>query len=136
MKQSRMTAKQYNQVIAPSETKEQIALVGLLNQVKYNGQPLRFAAIPNGGFRNKKNAAILKRMGVRPGVPDILIFDSPPNYPMQKGAALELKKLKGGKLSPEQIEWLDYFKNNSWVTGVAEGLNEALALLRDWGYIK
>lgn len=132
----RMTAKEYNQTIAPSETKEQIALVGLLNQVKYNGQPLRFAAIPNGGFRNKKNAAILKRMGVRPGVPDILIFDSPPNYPMQKGAALEMKCLSGGTVSPEQQDWLDYFNSNGWMAGVAKGLDGALALLRNWGYIK
>lgn len=132
----RMTAQHYNELIAPSETKEQIALAGFLDQVRYNGRKLQWAAIPNGGKRDKRTAAILKKMGVKSGLSDILIFDSPPNYPLMKGAVLELKKLKGGKLSPEQIEWLDYFENNSWVAGVAEGLNEALALLKDWGYIK
>lgn len=53
-----------------------------------------------------------------------------------KGAALELKKLKGGKVSDEQNEWLTYFENNSWVTRVAEGLSQALDFLRNWGYIK
>lgn len=133
---NRMTAKEYNQTVAPSETKEQITLAGLLDQIKYNGRKLYWAAIPNGGKRDKRAAAILKKMGVKPGLSDILIFDSPPNYPLMKGAALELKKLKGGKVSPEQIEWLYYFNSNSWVAGVAEGLNEALSLLQDWGYIK
>jgi hypothetical protein len=132
----RMTAEQYNQTVAPSETKEQIALAGLLDKIKYNGRKLQWAAIPNGGKRDKRTAAILEKMGVKPGLSDILIFDSPPNYPMQKGAALEMKCQSGGKLSSEQIEWLTYFENNSWVTGVAEGLDEALRFLKDWGYIK
>jgi hypothetical protein len=131
----RMTAQHYNELIAPSETKEQIALAGFLDQIRYNGRKLQWAAIPNGGKRDKRTAAILKKMGVQSGLSDILIFDSPPNYPLMKGAALELKKLKGGKVSPEQIEWLDYFNSNSWVAGVANGLNEALKLLKDWGYI-
>lgn len=131
----RMTAEQYNQAVAPSETKEQITLAAFLNQIKYNGRKLQWAAIPNGGKRDKRTAAILKKMGVKSGLSDILIFDSPPNYPLMKGAALELKKLKGGKVSPEQIEWLTYFENNRWVAGVAEGLDQALALLKDWGYI-
>lgn len=136
MKQSRMTAKQYNQVIAPSETKEQITLASLLNQIKYNGRKLQWAHIPNQGKRSGKTAKILEMMGLKKGLFDILIFDSPPAYPLMKGAALELKKIKGGKVSPEQMEWLDYFNSNSWVAGVAEGLNEALALLKDWGYVK
>lgn len=132
----KMTAEQYNQIVAPSETKEQITLAALLNQIKYNGRKLQWAHVPNEGKRSGKTAKILQMMGLKKGLLDILIFDSPPAYPLMKGAALELKKLKGGKVSPEQIEWLTYFENNSWVAGIAEGLNEALALLRDWGYIK
>lgn len=127
-----ISAKQYNQTIAPSETKDQIALAELLDQVKFNGRPLKWCHVPNEGKRSGKTAAILRMMGLKPGVSDNLIFDSPPAYPLMKGAALELKKLKGGKVSDEQIEWLNYFENNSWVTGVAEGIDEALALLKDW----
>lgn len=132
---NRMSAKEYNQIIAPSETKEQITLAALLNQINYNDRKLRWAHIPNQGKRSGKTAKILEMMGLKKGLLDILIFDSPPAYPLMKGAALELKKLKGGKASPEQMEWLDYFNSNSWVAGVAEGLNEALKLLKDWGYI-
>lgn len=131
----RMTAKEYNQTIAPSETKEQITLAALLNQINYNDRKLQWAHVANEGKRSGKTAKILQMMGLKKGLLDILIFDSPPAYPLMKGAALELKKLKGGKVSPEQIEWLDYFNSNSWVAGVAEGLNEAIKLLQEWGYI-
>lgn len=135
MKQEHYTSKQYNQSIAQSETVEQIAVVKHLRLIKYNNRPLRFAAVPNGGKRDIKSAAILQKMGVSPGVSDLLIFDSPPNYPLMKGAALEMKKLKGGAVSDEQKDWLDYFDKNSWVTGVAKGQDEALKLLKEWGYL-
>jgi len=131
-----LSAKQYNQQIAQSETVEQIAVAELLDRIKYNGRPLRYAAIPNGGKRDKRAAAILQKMGVKPGVSDLLIFDSPPNYPLMKGAALEMKRRVGGKIEREQQDWLNYFEDNSWVTGVAYGQDEALELLRDWGYIQ
>jgi hypothetical protein len=136
MKQEHYTAKQYNQSVALSETQEQIAVVKHLDMVKYDGRPLRFSAIPNGGKRDAKTAAILKHMGVKPGVMDLLIFDTPPNYPLMKGAALEMKKRTGGVVSDEQQDWLDYFDKNSWVTGVAHGQDEAIELLREWGYLR
>ncbi len=129
----RMTARQYQET--SSETKTQIALIQLLNRIKYDSRPLRYAAIPNGGKRDKRGAAILQKMGVKAGLSDILIFDSPPNYPLMKGAALEMKKRIGGVVSDEQQDWLDYFNSNSWVAGVAEGLDEALKYLEDWGYL-
>jgi hypothetical protein len=119
-----------------SETKDQIALVQYLRQIKYDGHPLRFAAIPNGGKRNKREAAILKMMGVSPGLMDILIFDTPPNYPETKGAAIEMKRLSGGVVSDDQKEWLNYFNNNGWMARVARGINEAIKILRQYGYIR
>jgi hypothetical protein len=73
---------------------------------------------------------------MKKGIPDILIFDSPPNYPSKKGAALEMKRLKGGKVSDEQQDWLEYFDANSWVVGVAEGVDQAIKFLQECGYIK
>jgi hypothetical protein len=108
----------------------------VIHQINYNGRKLQWAHIPNQGKRSGKTAKILEMMGLKKGLLDILIFDSPPAYPLMKGAALELKKLKGGKVSDEQNEWLTYFENNSWVTGVAESLSQALDFLRNWGYIK
>jgi spore cortex formation protein SpoVR/YcgB (stage V sporulation) len=131
----RMTANQYNQSIALSETKEQTPIAQLLDRIKYNGRPLRWTHIPNEGKRTAKTGAILKAKGMKSGLPDIMIFDSPPSAPLMKGAALEMKKRIGGIVSDEQQDWLDYFNANSWVVGVARGQDEALKFLEEWGYI-
>ena len=59
--------------------------------------------IPNGGHRARKTARDLARSGVRAGVPDYCL-------PVARGGAhglyLELKRLHGGRVSPEQREWL------------------------------
>lgn len=128
-----MKASEYNNLVS-SETQEQITLADRLNLIKYNGRPLQWFHCPNEGKRSGKMAAILKRMGLKPGVPDIIILDTPPAFPIQKGAVIEMKRREDGKTSPEQEEWLEYFDNNSWVTGVANGIDEALELLKKWGY--
>jgi hypothetical protein len=130
-----MDLKQYRELTQPSETKTQIALAEYLDLIKYEGRPLRWLHIPNEGKRSEKTAAILKKIGLKTGALDILIFDSPPSYPLAKGAAIELKKLTGGKVLDEQQEWLDYFNSNGWVAKVCKGLDEAIEFLRECGYI-
>ena len=59
--------------------------------------------IPNGGKRGKAEAAKLKRMGVKPGVPDL-------HLPIARGGFhglyVEMKRLDGGRVSSEQRVWL------------------------------
>jgi hypothetical protein len=57
-------------------------------------------AIPNGGKRNITTAKNLKREGVVPGVPDLFI----PAW----GLWIEMKRQKGGRLSPDQDEMIAY----------------------------
>jgi hypothetical protein len=60
------------------------------------GAPAMFAFHPaNGGWRSRVEAAILKGMGVRAGVPDIIAIKGGRCY------ALELKAI-GGRLTPVQ----------------------------------
>jgi hypothetical protein len=88
---------------------------------------------PNGGKRGRVEAARLNGLGVKPGVPDVLIYDPPPNSPSAKGAALELKAPKG-KPSESQIVWLTKLAARGWETDIAYGLDEAHAILDAWGY--
>jgi hypothetical protein len=94
---------------------------------------LLWCHVPNGGKRNMLEAKRMKSHGVKPGVPDVLIFDSPPNRLGAKGAALELKA-PGGKTSPEQRGWLHELDQAGYATAVAVGLDEAHAQLDAWGY--
>src|SRR3990167_10924738 len=63
--------------------------------------------------------ARLKRAGVKPGVPDVLIFEcgqdtTTTGYTSTiKGLAIELKVGKN-KTSPEQRSWLERLENRGW----------------------
>lgn len=84
----------------------------------------------NGGQRSKVEAAIFKGIGVKAGVPDILIFSVPPRQPTPgtvRGIAIELKS-PGGKTSPEQDEWTRRLRGNGWAVLVSEGFGPAI----DW----
>ena len=60
-------------------------------------------AVPNGGHRHIAVARAMKAEGVRPGVPDL-------DLPVARGGFIGLRiemKAKGGRLSPEQVRWID-----------------------------
>jgi len=95
-----------------SESDIQIALFDFLALIQHQVPETRFILhVPNGEYRARHTAARLKRMGVRPGVPDILILVPANGY---HGMAIELKK-PGGRLSKHQEDWAreliyrDYF---------------------------
>ena len=93
--------------------------------------------VPNGGKRSPIEAAIMKGMGVKPGVPDILIFDAPPVQNLARatrGAAIELKA-PGGSLTENQRQWLESLYIRDWLTAACYSTDEALHKLEEWGYI-
>lgn len=135
---SRSNAKKY-----PSEAAEQEQLVKWLN-----AKGVTFFAVPNGGFRTAQGAAALKRQGVMPGVPDILIIDHAAvmlDNQLQHfcGVALELKRqserpkeevtdhrdqpFKGA--TEEQKRWLNRFSERGWISFVAYGALDAVLKL-------
>jgi len=83
----------------------------------------------NGGWRSRVEAAILKGMGVRAGVPDIIIVKSGHRY------ALELKE-RGGRLTPVQRDAHAALVAARATVEVAYGLDDALARLEAWGLVR
>lgn len=103
--------------MAPTEAQDQIKLVVWLTKMG-----IRFSASANGGSRNMLEAAKLKRMGVSPGFPDIEIpIPSGPYH----GLYIELKREKGGKASPAQVDWLNYLREKGYWADIARGFDEA-----------
>lgn len=116
----------------PSEHTEQEMLCSWLSLIQ-NRYNLRFYAVPNGtplrtakgktnwGYINK-----LKREGVKPGVPDLVI--------LQDGRALyiEMKRQKGGIRSEEQKEWHSWLMNNNFSSAVCKGFEEAKYIVERW----
>lgn len=117
----------------PSEDDEQAALAKLLN-ILANRHKFKWCHVPNGGDRDIRVAARLKAHGVKRGVPDVMIFDSPPLHPCSPGVAIELKRRHGGVVSQEQKEWLEYLENKMWCCCVAKGWKEARDFLKTLGW--
>jgi hypothetical protein len=80
---------------------------------------------------------ICKRMGYSPGVPDLMIYDRPQvveNGKLYVGVAIELKRRKGGVVSPKQVEWIKALSERGWLCFVAYGADMAIAFLEACGY--
>lgn len=96
--------------------------------------------VPNEGLRSERQGAMLKKLGMKPGVPDILILTPPPALPDKVGAAIELKPTKEesphARLTPSQVDWSVQLIREGWAYAWCRGSGLALAQLRDWGYTR
>ena len=98
----------------PTEHEEQRELVKWFRQTFPS---VRIFAIPNGGARTPSTAARLKAEGVSKGVPDLCI----PAWKMW----VEMKRAKGGVVSPEQKNWRQYLESIGDFVIVAKGNEDA-----------
>lgn len=78
--------------------------------------------IPNGGSRNKIEAARLKAQGVKPGVPDICLPIPRGKY---HGLYIELKRTKGGRISSDQTVWLEKLMHQGYAVALCLGWDDA-----------
>ena len=81
--------------------------------------------IPNGGSRNKIEAANLKRQGVRAGVPDLCLPVARGEY---HGIYIEMKHGKN-KPTQKQEEWLEKLTKQGYLTAVAYTYEAAADIL-------
>ena len=89
---------------------------------------LLFWHTPNGGKRSIGEAANFKRLGVKAGVPDLLLYYNNQLF------CLELKA-PGGRATESQLAFLAHADAQGAYTATAEGLDRALATLEAWGLI-
>lgn len=81
--------------------------------------------IPNGGFRNKREAAHLKEQDVRPGVPDLCV-------PMARGGYHSLyieMKAEKGRVSGYQAKWIQLLREQGMCAYVCYGADNAIKLI-------
>jgi hypothetical protein len=83
-------------------------------------------AVPNGGARNIVVAKKLKAEGVKAGVPDIILPVARKRF---HGLAIEMKRMAGGRVSDDQLFWLDALTEQSWLAVVCKGWEEAVAVI-------
>lgn len=101
-------------------------------------------AVPNGGLRSPREAAIMKAEGVEPGVPDWLLFAPQrilPNAVSILGAyglALEFKSPTGkGRVTDHQKRWHALLRNSGWRVEIVTSAADAWRIVLDHlGYEK
>ena len=79
-------------------------------------------AVSNGGKRGKREASRLKDEGVLAGVSDLVLLEARGGF---HGMVIEMKRSVGGRVSKEQISFLDRARANGYLSIVAVGAEEA-----------
>ena len=107
-----------------SEYQIQCAVVEYLEHTK-----TFFWHTPNGELRAKATAGKLKKMGVRAGVPDLLIAEA--RLPWAGGLFVELKSHKG-RLSPRQRNILAKLCKNGYAVAVCNSVDDAISAIDNY----
>lgn len=116
--------------IIPTEDQEQAALIQWCeaNRRRYAGID-RIFAVPNGGYRDRRNAATLKRTGTKAGVPDLCIPVPKGRY---HGLWIEMKRRKKYAVSDEQKDWQAYLNGAGYLAVIAHGCDEAIHYIEEY----
>jgi len=111
----------------PTEYEEQCAFVEWLEM-----KGLKFTAIPNSTWtkswaQKRKNWAT----GLRKGLPDLIVI-VPRKIGIKNIVFVEMKRQKGGVVSPEQKEWLKELQECKEVEArVCKGAKEAIKFIEE-----
>lgn len=115
---------------------EQAALVLWLRGEQQRGTAVGLAYehtyhVPNGGQRNKKTAADLKRQGVKAGVSDLVVKLARGGW---HGLYLEFKATPPhhAATAKSQREWLALAEAQGYCAVLARGLDEAKAVITEY----
>lgn len=112
---------------APKENAVHIAVVDTLKKGGL-AQGWEVFHPANGELRTDATGALLQRMGVLPGVSDLILFGPP----MARLHALELKR-KGKKPNDAQKAFLAKVVAAGGLADWADSYDGAMAILRQWG---
>ena len=116
--------------VIPTEHQEQVALFEWAAFQQGFWPELRLMyAIPNGGKRDIRTAAMLKAEGVKPGVPDIFL---PVARGELHGLYIELKRRKGGSISKAQEAWIRALTSQGYMCAVCHGWDQARQTIMDY----
>ena len=91
--------------------------VGFVNWWRARFPGVLLFAIPNGGHRAMSVAKSMKAEGVTPGIPDL-------HAPALK-LWIEMKRVKGGRLSADQVEMIAHLESIGHTVIVGHGSRDA-----------
>lgn len=102
----------------------------VIQHLRERGAPgVVYFHVPNGGQRSKTEAKILKGLGVRAGVPDIIIIHN------SRVFALELKA-PDGRPTESQMQFISDLNAAGGFGCIVVGLDKAIKCLETWGLLR
>ena len=108
--------------IIPSEHDEQVTFCQWLTLKR-----IPHFAVPNGSNKSKTARGIFKAEGLKSGVPDMACF-----LP-KKIVFVEMKRRKGGTVSPEQKEWNKIINGFEYAEAhICKGFEEAKTVIQKY----
>src|SRR4029077_9570058 len=120
-----------NQARKRRQQPERTLQIALIEHLQWRAPPdVWWTHFPAGGRRSRITGAILKAMGTRGGVPDLLFLAHGRLF------GLELKAGERGCLSPAQVDTHADMRRAGAVIGTAGTIDEALNLLSEWGVLR
>lgn len=114
--------------LTPTEHEEQVALINWCDFHPDRRLKLIYSHL-NGIRCNMGTAMKAKASGAKKGIPDLFLPVPSKDY---HGLYIELKRVKGGSLSPEQKEWLAILNENGYLAVQCKGADAAIATINNY----
>jgi hypothetical protein len=131
-----MNVKTFKKSYKKSSVKRKIAPESEANQQEIVIKYLRLAyphalyCASAGGMRTSYLQAIkMKRTGYVKGFPDLFIYEPNADY---HGLAIEMKRVKGSKIEPEQKQWQEQLRNRGYASYICKGSEEAIKVIDEY----
>lgn len=113
--------------LPPTEDQEQMAVVEFLKIMGW-----QFTHISNETYSPSWSVKVrAKKLGVSPGFPDLVVM-IPTGWEQQplQMAGIEMKRVRGSKISPEQLAWGELFRQAGIPWKVCKGAADAIGWLK------
>jgi hypothetical protein len=109
---------------------EQIIQRAVFAHLRTRTAPGLFAfAVPNGGYRKPIEAAIMKGLGVKAGVPDLIA--------VHRGQVFALEiKTENGRATDAQVQAIADIRGAGGHAEICHGLDAAIKQLEDWQLLR
>lgn len=110
--------------MVPSEHEEQVQFVRMV-EAAYPAVSALLFAIPNGTHKSPAARVRFRSEGLRSGIPDLFLAVPAGS---SHGLFIEMKRRKGGVISPEQKEYIEALREQGYSAHVCHGCDEAFAV--------
>lgn len=116
--------------IVPTEHQEQASVVAWARSMEKQYPELTMLyAVPNGAHKSPAMAQKFKREGLVAGVPDLVLASPRAGF---HGLYIEMKRVKGSTLEPEQRDWLQRLSDRNYAVAIARGADAGIAALCEY----